>query len=73
MTLVIWLVTQVINLASKLPKFQLLINGLIGYNTSGPDQPVPLLLTGGIFISLLWLINWLLWQRFESERVIELD
>lgn len=61
------------NLASKLPKFQLLINGLIGYNTSGPDQPVPLLVTGGIFISLLWLINWLLWQRFEGERVIDLD
>lgn len=41
----------------------------IGYDPSGPDQPLPLIITGAATIIILWLLNDLLWRGYESRKL----
>ncbi|WP_125606096.1 hypothetical protein [Lapidilactobacillus bayanensis] len=42
---------------------------LLGYNASGPDDPLRLLLTTVVIGGVIWFANWKLWLGYESRKI----
>lgn len=59
------------NFAAQAPTIQRIIGNILGYNPSGPDNPLKLISVLLVIDAIIWLGNWQLWRGYESEVAVK--